>query len=892
MLKYIFILFAFCTLANAQTEIIIHKTNNSQDRIKIVDIDSITFSTSSLALFISSVTPASGKVGDEITIKGKGFGDIKGTSYVDFNSKASLVYNKWTDTEIKCNVPTGSTTGILFVWVNGKPTNGVEFKIDTNSVKNPDISPNKGFVNTIVNISGKGFGTKQGLGYVQFDATKVTNYFFWQDTLIACYVPNGATTGNVKVFTDKEETINMNSFTVQTKQSIKQTVYGRVIDENKNGVKDADVTLHGKTTKTDEYGVFLFENADVPNDRLFAVAKKSGYFETTKAGTANDSGVVQLQLLMPSRTLVSTVQSSSSSTISLNDNAKVLLTANSYKKTDGTSYTGSVKVYAQYYSPSSDTFAEVFPGDALGVTTNGLDAYLYSYGFMNVEIEGANGEQLNLKTGTTAELQSPANGFDKDTMPLWYYDTAIGKWKEEGYALRNGNTLRGKVSHFTTWNCDRNLPPAIISGTLYNGCEENQKIEGVAIQVGQTTVITDKNGKYRVVFPSGGNNVIVKNSLSNEVKTIVSLESGKEDIVNFSTKNRSYVVGRVTDCNNKLQEKMVYALWGVNGFLSTYAKNGLFKFTMPLKTDVQIQVGKQRQSIKTLDSCEVKDLGIIKECDTTKGLIEMVSIPSGTFKMGNIPNAQPLRDITISKSFLMGKYEVTQKQWKAIYGTNPSYFKGDDNLPVENITWFEAVQFCNDLSESEGLISCYKIYTDSITFDPSNNGYRLPTEAEWEYVARSGTKTDYSQGNIDDFDINLISWGSTNSSNKTHPVGLKNPNAWNLYDLHGNVKEFVNDLYSSPNASHVLYNLPIKINNSFQYYKYNSSYESELTIDPLFSIFRLTKDKGNSYIYTGTIFRGGSFMDSKNTMQSHYRFTQGKLDTRDKDTGFRVVRNK
>ncbi|MCX6148674.1 MAG: SUMF1/EgtB/PvdO family nonheme iron enzyme [Candidatus Kapabacteria bacterium] len=896
MLKYILILFTFCTIANAQTEIIIHKTNNSQDRVKISDIDSITFSTTPISFFISSLLPASGKVGDEITIKGKGFGDIKGTSYVDFNSKASLVYNNWTDAEIKCTVPTGATTGILFVWVNGKPTNGVEFKIDTNSVKNPDISPNKGFVNTIVNISGKGFGSKQGNGYVTFNNTKATSYIFWKDTLISCYVPTGATTGNVKVFTDKEETININSFTVQTKQSIKQTVYGRVIDENKKGILGADVTLHGKTTKTDEYGVFLFENADVPNDRLFAVAKKSGYFETTKAGTPNDSGLVQLQLLMPSRTLISTVQSSSSSTISLNDNAKVLLTANSYNKADGTNYSGSVKVYAQYYSPSSDTFAEVFPGDALGVTTNGLDAYLYSYGFINVELEGANGEQLNLKSGTTAELHCPKNGFDKDTIPLWYYDMAIGKWKEEGIAIKSGNILKGKVSHFSQHNLDVSsrpnfspeIPPAIITGTVSIGCEENRKIEGIGIQVGQQTTYTDKNGVYRIYVPIVGNNIVVKNIIDNKSVIINNLVSGKEYIVNFNTKNNSFIVGRILDCYNKLFEEMVYATWGMNGFTYNYAKNGLFKLTLPIKTDIQIQVGKQKLSVKTLDSCEVTDLGIIKECDTTGGTIEMRIIPSGTFIMGNISIKQPVRAITISKSFLMGKYEVTQKQWKYIYGTNPSYFKGNDNLPIENITWIDAVKFCNDLSLKEGLNPCYSIYyggsyvfNAQVSFDPSKNGYRLPTEAEWEYSARSSSNTDFYQGNADDFDINMIAWNSTDS---THIIGFKKPNAWGLYDMHGNVNEYVNDIYrnnGSNGTDSVVYNS--------NYKKNNANYETFLNTDPLLSNYKAT-------LYYGympyTIIRGGAFNNSKYLMQTYFRTIDRLVNYNDKYTGFRVARNK
>lgn len=160
--------------------------------------------------------------------------------------------------------------------------------------------------------------------------------------------------------------------------------------------------------------------------------------------------------------------------------------------------------------------------------------------------------------------------------------------------------------------------------------------------------------------------------------------------------------------------------------------------------------------------------------------MEMMFIPSGTFKMGSneSDDEKPIHEVTITRPFYLGKYEVTQKQWQGVMGTNPSNFKGD-NRPVENVSWNDVQEFIKKLNQKEG-----------------GNKYRLPTEAEWEYAARAGSTTKWSFG---DSEIRLVeyAWYDTNSGGETHPVGQKKPNAWGLYDVHGNVWEWCNDWYNS-----------------------------------------------------------------------------------------------
>ena len=158
--------------------------------------------------------------------------------------------------------------------------------------------------------------------------------------------------------------------------------------------------------------------------------------------------------------------------------------------------------------------------------------------------------------------------------------------------------------------------------------------------------------------------------------------------------------------------------------------------------------------------------------------MELVLMPAGEFMMGSDyaePDERPIHRVVISKPFYLGKYEVTQAQWLEVMGTNPSHFKGDLNRPVERVSWYMVQDFIRRLNGREG-----------------HSKYRLPTEAEWEYAMRAGSTTRYSFGDNESF-LEQFAWYNKNDGGKTHPVGQLKPNAWGLYDMHGNVWEWVHD---------------------------------------------------------------------------------------------------
>ena len=167
--------------------------------------------------------------------------------------------------------------------------------------------------------------------------------------------------------------------------------------------------------------------------------------------------------------------------------------------------------------------------------------------------------------------------------------------------------------------------------------------------------------------------------------------------------------------------------------------------------------------------------------------MKFVLIPAGSFMMGSDSGGrdeQPVHQVQITNPFYLGIFEVTQAEWMAVMGSNPSYFSGDDSRPVEQVSWYDVQEFIFQLNALE-----------------ETDKYRLPTEAEWEYACRAGSTTAFCFGD-DESQLTQYGWYMDNAGLEPHSVGHKLPNAWGLYDMHGNVWEWCADRYGSDYYTH------------------------------------------------------------------------------------------
>lgn len=235
------------------------------------------------------------------------------------------------------------------------------------------------------------------------------------------------------------------------------------------------------------------------------------------------------------------------------------------------------------------------------------------------------------------------------------------------------------------------------------------------------------------------------------------------------------------------------------------------------------------------------------ECVLSKELQNyMIEIPSGEFLMG-CENKGQIK-VTISKPFLMAKHPVKQSFYQNISNDNPSDFKGSE-LPVETVSWFDAIEFCNQLSKVCGLEPVYEISSvkdKSVKINYEKNGYRLPTESEWEYACR-GNITGDTYDNLED-----IAWYSKDQSKQTHPVCQKKANNFGLFDMLGNVWEWCNDWYENNKS-----NTPL--------------------IDPIGPQTGFER-----------VLRGGSWSDTSTNVKAYYRYRENAY-SKDNNRGFRIV---
>lgn len=374
--------------------------------------------------------------------------------------------------------------------------------------------------------------------------------------------------------------------------TVTSSIFGRVVDENGNGVYGATAIAGGKTTTTDINGIFRISNATLDKNNAFVKITKAGFFDGSRTFIASPAGLANVQIRLLTKTLGGTFSSTSGATISITADATVSFPANAIKRADGTIYTGTVNVYATYLNPTDANLSTKMPGDLLGVRTGNSERILQSFGMLNIELEDASGNKLNIADGKEATISTtvPVSllATAPTTIPLWHFDTNIGLWKEEGSATLTGNKYIGNVNHFSWWNFGASsigvwLSLRLVDGTGAPVSRETRLTSGSGVSF---TKLSGFDGRLNEAFPNFGNyNLEYKDNCGNWIfiQTVgpYTMNTNLGNVTVTSPFDDITYTGNIADCSsNPVANGYVKYTIGSNEYFTPTDAAGNFSFTV------------------------------------------------------------------------------------------------------------------------------------------------------------------------------------------------------------------------------------------------------------------------------------------------------------------------
>ena len=415
--------------------------------------------------------------------------------------------------------------------------------------------------------------------------------------------------------------------------TVTTTISGSVFDDSNAPVVGAEIKSAGQTAVTNASGGFTFSSIKVPKSRFVVNITKSGYFDGSFADAPKANGTSNIKVYLMNAGATTTVDAGTGGEAASQDgNSKVKLDANIVANSDGSAYTGNVKLNVGYLDPTSENFSNLIPGgDMQATTTNNTQTTLYSYGIIRVEMKNDAGADLKIKSGNTSEITvaiPSSMGADAPaTIPLWYYDDATGLWKEEGVATKNaqGDKYVGTVAHFSEWNCDTPEGTATVRGLVVD-CN-GRPVPGINVKIGQASASTGSDGKFERRVPANtAFDVQVLGTrnfgLTSQIVSVPVLAEGTVyDVTTLTVQCPVYVKGMIR-CGTVVKFGQVVISWD-GGYNSQYT-DAEGKFRLPTATGKAAEI-----SIYTFDNTyknlnintptnpgDSLDLGEIQVCDT------------------------------------------------------------------------------------------------------------------------------------------------------------------------------------------------------------------------------------------------------------------------------------
>lgn len=383
---------------------------------------------------------------------------------------------------------------------------------------------------------------------------------------------------------------------------INSSVSGFVTNENNAPVENALVLFGGTSVSTDQYGFFEIKNVEVTKTAAFVTITKAGYFKAIKTYAATEGKAAFFRIKMILKTTAGTISSTTGGIVSLSNGLAVALPANAVMiASNGNTYTGDIQVAASWINPEAADLTGIMPGDLRGIDSNGELKGLTTYGMAAVELTTTTGELLQIATGKTATITMPLSSTlaaaAPSSIPLWYFNENNGLWKEEGSAVKVGNTYTGEVAHFSYWNCD--LPNATVPLSFRIVNAEGNPVANAMVEIVPTTAgssshiggYTDETG-YLSTFATPNN------TYSFTLYSTCNLSGGIPDYsTTFSVANTAVnlgdiavasaitanVTGTVTDCNgHPLSRGRIFVYNGYNYSCYNVDNAGSYNFNLIL----------------------------------------------------------------------------------------------------------------------------------------------------------------------------------------------------------------------------------------------------------------------------------------------------------------------
>lgn len=423
--------------------------------------------------------------------------------------------------------------------------------------------------------------------------------------------------------------------------SVSRDFIGQVVDQANHGLSGVTVKIGTSSVQTDNNGFFIINGASVKEKFAYITADKAGFISGSRS-LVPTSGKNSVKIMLISSTSIATVSSGETAEVGLPNGTKVIFDG-AFQTEDGSSYTGNVSVSMYHLEASNESLQYLMPGMLYAKGEDNQPKVLETFGMLNVELRGSAGQKLQIKSGHTAEISMMIDDSQSasapTTIPLWHFDQAVGYWKQDGQATRQGNRYVGEVSHFSWWNCDAPFTVVQLCTRVTDTAGNPLAFQGVSI-IRQTDAIgyayTNENGEVCGLVPANEQLTIrVVNSICNEqiYQAAIGPFSGNTSLPDIQVGGiqMTSVQGTLVNCNaaNVTNGYVVLKRWSYIQVAASVT-NGSFEFNLPFCSgdDNQITLQgfdfdalNQTDSIQYTLTAPVTNVGNLMACNTVEEII-------------------------------------------------------------------------------------------------------------------------------------------------------------------------------------------------------------------------------------------------------------------------------